>query len=76
MKAKLSATVDKPLIRFLDSLPGKSRSEKLERALSILRQWQEEHQLRRDLAAFQETKEDLQEREDWQQIMEETMWNE
>ena len=76
MKSKLSATVEEPLIRFLDSLPGKSRSEKLERALSILRQWQEERQLRRDLAASRETKQDRSERENWEQIMEEAMWTE
>lgn len=76
MKSKLSATVNEPLIRFLDSLPGKSRSEKLERALSLLKQWQEEHQLRRDLASSHETQEDRKEREDWEQIMEEAMWSE
>ena len=33
MKAKLSTAIEKPLINFLDSLPGESRSEKLERLL-------------------------------------------
>ena len=33
MKTKLSTTIEKPLINFLDSLPGESRSEKLERLL-------------------------------------------
>ena len=28
MKGKLSATVDEPLLEFLDSLPGKTRSRK------------------------------------------------
>ncbi|MBI3595664.1 MAG: hypothetical protein HY203_00755 [Nitrospirae bacterium] len=74
MKAKLSATVEKPLVRFLDSLPGKSRSEKLERALSMLRQWQEERELRRQLAAVHETKKERQEREDWERLMAEAMW--
>lgn len=76
MKAKLSATVNEPLVRFLDSLPGKSRSEKLERALSLLRQWQEERQLRRQLAEAHESEQDRREREDWEQIMEEAMWTE
>jgi len=29
MKGKLSATVEEPLLAFLDSLPGKLRPEKL-----------------------------------------------
>ena len=77
MKTKLSATVDAPLIRFLDSLPGKTRSEKLERALLILKQWEEERQLRHDLAAFnQNDQENKKEREDWEHLMEEAMWSE
>lgn len=75
MKSKLSATVDEPLVRFLDSLPGKSRSEKLERALSILRQWKEERELRRQLAAAHESQPEAQEREDWERIMAEAMWS-
>ena len=76
MKSKLSATVEEPLIRFLDSLPGKTRSEKLERALSLLRKWEEERQLRRQLAAAHETKQDGQEREEWEALTEEAMWSE
>lgn len=80
VKTKLSATVDAPLIRFLDSLPGKTRSEKLERALSILQKWEEERQLRHDLAAYnrnsQEDHKDQKEREDWEHLMEEAMWSE
>lgn len=76
MKSKLSATVEEPLIQFLDSLPGRTRSEKLERVLSLLRQWREERELRRRLAAFHETKPEKQEREDWEEIMEEAMWSE
>lgn len=77
MKTKLSATVDAPLIRFLDSLPGKTRSEKLERALLILKQWEEERQLRHDLAAFnQNDQKNQKEREDWEHLMEEAMWSE
>ena len=33
MKEKLSMMVDRPLVQFLDSLPGRSRSEKLEQVL-------------------------------------------
>lgn len=76
MKSKLSATVEAPLIHFLDSLPGKNRSEKLERALLILRQWHEDRQLRQELAKISETERETQEREDWERIMEEAMWSE
>jgi len=76
VKSKLSATVEEPLIHFLDSLPGKNRSEKLERALLILRQWHEDRQLRQELAKVSETERERQEREDWERIMEEAMWSE
>lgn len=76
MKSKLSATVEAPLIHFLDSLPGKNRSEKLERALLILRQWHEDRQLRQELAKISETERERQEQEDWERIMEEAMWSE
>ena len=46
MKIKLSATVEEPLIEFLDSLPGKTRSEKLEFVISRYQQLSEELDLR------------------------------
>ena len=45
MKAKLSATVAQPLLDFLDSLPGKTQSQKLERILSRFKQFEAERGL-------------------------------
>jgi len=75
MKEKLSATVDAPLVSFLDSLPGKSRSDKLDRALSLLKAWQEERELRSQLSAVNESNQEQQERENWERIVGEAMWS-
>jgi len=52
MKAKLSATIDESLLTFLDSLPGKTRSAKLEHALISFRRIEDDRQLRKELAAY------------------------
>jgi hypothetical protein len=76
MKGKLSATVEEPLLEFLDSLPGRTRSEKLERVLSRTRQVHREYRLRQELSAYRETDGEALEREVWERTVEEAMWNE
>ena len=75
MKAKLSATVDEPLLEFLDSLPGKTRSAKLERLLVKFRQVEEEMSLRKQLGQYHEEEEERIERETWERTMAEAIWN-
>ena len=74
MKGKLSATVDEPLLAFLDSLPGKTRSEKLERVLKTVKRLEEDRQLRRELAAYEESDEERLEREAWERTAAEAAW--
>ena len=76
MKAKLSATVEEPLIEFLDSLPGSTRSEKLEIVLSRYKKLQEELQLRDQLAVYYEDEDERREREAWEMNVAEAMWSE
>ena len=76
MKAKLSVTVDRPLVRFLDSLPGRSRSEKLERVLKRFREVSEDLALRRALARHRESDGERHEHEAWVRTMEHDQWNE
>ena len=76
MKGKLSATVEQPLLAFLDSLPGKTRSEKLERLLSRFKRFAEEKQLREELRGYREDEEEGAEREAWERTFAEAMWNE
>jgi hypothetical protein len=76
MKEKISVTVDAPLVRFLDSLPGESRSEKLEK---ILRRFQEvsgEVALRAALAKHRDPDIARREHEAWVRTMERDQWNE
>lgn len=75
MKAKLSVTVDQPLARFLDSLPGRSRSEKLEAVLKRYREVYEEQALRRALGGTRETEAERSEREAWERTMERDQWS-
>jgi hypothetical protein len=72
MKGKLSATVEEPLLEFLDSLPGKTRSEKLERILKKFRELEEERLLRHQLNEAREDDEEW-EREAWEQTVSEAM---
>ena len=74
MKEKISTTIEEPLLQFLDSLPGKTRSEKLERILLKFKQLDEELQLRKQLAAHVEDDDDQMEREVWERTVAEAMW--
>lgn len=76
MKGKISATIDQPLLKFLDSLPGKTRSEKLEHVLEAFRRWADEKSLRLQLGRLVESDDERAEREAWEQTMEEAMWTE
>ena len=76
MKAKLSATVEEPLIKFLDSLPGNTRSEKLEVVLTRYQKLQEELELRDQLAVYYEDEDERREREAWELTVAEAMWSE
>ena len=76
MKAKLSATVEEPLLEFLDSLPGATRSEKLEVVLSRYKKLHEELELRDELSVYYEDEEERSEREAWELTVAESMWSE
>lgn len=76
MKTKLSATVEEPLVEFLDSLPGRTRSEKLEFVLARYRKLQEELDLREQLVVYYEDEAERREREDWELIVAESQWRE
>ncbi len=74
MKAKLSVTLDVPLVRFLDSLPGDSRSAKLEEVLRRFRRVRDDLALRRALAQSREGDAERRERESWSRTMEHDQW--
>jgi hypothetical protein len=76
LKGKLSATVEKPLLTFLDSLPGKTRSEKLERVLARHKRFLDDKLLREQLAAYQEEEGERREQEAWERTFDEAMWSE
>ena len=76
MKGKLSATVEEPLLEFLDSLPGKTRSEKLERVLATFKRLEEDRQLRAALAGASADDEERLESEAWERTAAEAMWTE
>ncbi|MBI3593613.1 MAG: hypothetical protein HY200_01510 [Nitrospirae bacterium] len=76
MKGKLSATIDKPLLKYLDTLPGESRSEKLEALILKFKKLDEERLLRKLLSQYQEDDDERTEREAWEQTMEEGIWSE
>jgi hypothetical protein len=76
MKSKLSVTVDRPLVRFLDSLPGQSRSQKLERILRRFRDVSEDLALRKALAKQRTSGAEQTEHDAWRQTMEEDQWTE
>jgi hypothetical protein len=77
-KGKISATVDEPLLEFLDSLPGRTRSEKLERVLSAVKRSAQEKKLRSELREYwkRESGGERAEREAWDRTVAEVMWNE
>ena len=76
MKGKLSATVEEPLLDFLDSLPGRSRSEKLERVLVRFKRFVDDDRLREQLAGYREEEDERREQEAWERTFDEAMWNE
>lgn len=76
MKEKLSVTVDRPLVRFLDSLPGESRSEKLEKILRRFQEVSEDLSLRRALAKHKEPEDEQHAHAALLDLMEEAMWRE
>jgi len=76
MKEKLSVTVDRPLVRFLDSLPGDSRSQKLEQVLRRFKEVSEDMELRRALAAHKDSEEEQRAHAALRDLMEEAAWRE
>ena len=76
LKGKISATVEEPLLEFLDSLPGKTRSEKLERVLCKFQRLEEEMELRRQLGEHIKDEDERLEREVWERTVSEAMWSE
>jgi hypothetical protein len=76
MKEKLSVTVEQPLVKFLDSLPGHSRSEKLECILRRFKAVSDDLALRRALAAHRDPDRDREEQEAWTRTMEHDQWSE
>jgi hypothetical protein len=76
LKGRLSATVQEPLLDFLDSLPGKSRSEKLERILARFKELRDDMLLREQLAGHKEDEAEEREREAWERTFDEGMWKE
>jgi len=73
MNAKISVTMDAELAQLVDSLPGDSRSDKLELVVVHYRRAWREAQLRRELAAFASEDGEAESR-DWHRIMLEAMW--
>ncbi len=76
MKSKISVTVERSLLVFLDSLPGASRSQKIERALLQLKKVMAEKKLRIQLGGSREDDTERIEREIWESTIAEAMWNE
>ena len=76
MKGKISATVEEPLLNFLDSLPGRTRSEKLERVLARFKRFVEDQRLREQLAGYREDEDERREQDAWERTFDEAMWNE
>jgi DNA-binding ferritin-like protein len=76
VKGKISATVEEPLLDFLDSLPGRTRSEKLERVLARFKRIVEDQRLREQLAEYREDEDERQEADAWERTFDEAMWRE
>ena len=76
MKEKLSVTMDQALVQFLDSLPGQSRSEKLELVLCRFKDVSDDLVLRRALASHHDPESERREEEAWARTMEHDQWNE
>ncbi len=76
VKSKISVTVDRSLLDFVDSLPGESRSQKIERALLQLKKAVAQAELRRRLGSYTDDDAERLEREAWESTVAEAMWNE
>ncbi|MGH7254718.1 MAG: hypothetical protein ACREI3_02975 [Nitrospirales bacterium] len=76
MKEKLSVTLEAPLVRFLDTLPGETRSEKLERVLRKFKEVAEDMELRCALAKHRVPDAERAEHEAWMRTMEHDQWSE
>ncbi len=76
MKTKVSATVEARLIEFLDALPGRSRSEKLEFVLERYQKLQTELDLRQKLAVYYEDDKERRDRAGWELVVAESQWRE
>ena len=76
MKSKISVTIDQSLLAFLDSLPGDSRSEKVEGAVRKIKKVAEEKDLRVQLGGYHEDDAERVERELWENTIAEAMWTE
>ena len=76
MKSKISVTMDRSLLEFLDSLPGESRSEKIEGAVRKLKKVIAEKELRVQLGGYREDNAERVEREQWESTIAEAMWTE
>jgi len=76
MKEKLSVTMERPLVRFLDSLPGDSRSQKLEQVLRRFQEVADDVELRRALAAHKDSDEEQRAHAALRDLMEAAAWRE
>jgi metal-responsive CopG/Arc/MetJ family transcriptional regulator len=76
VKTKLSLTLDESLLTFVDSESGASRSEKIETIVRRYRDARRDAQLRRELAAHNQSTEDMAESDAWRQAMETSAWSE
>jgi hypothetical protein len=74
VKSKISVTMDQSLLEFLGSLPGDSRSEKIEGAIRKIKRVAEERDLRIQLGGYREDDAERVERELWESAIAEAMW--
>jgi hypothetical protein len=68
--------LDASLVTFVDSESGASRSEKLERIVRRYRDVLRDIELRKELAAFNVSEDDIAESDAWRQVMEASLWSE
>jgi hypothetical protein len=68
--------MDRSLLEFLDSLPGDSRSQKIEGAVRKIKKVAEEKDLRIQLGGYREDDPERVERELWESTIAEAMWTE
>jgi hypothetical protein len=68
--------MDRSLLDFIDSLPGESRSMKIESAVGKLKKVAEEKELRVQLGGYREDNAEQVERELWESTIAEAMWAE